>query len=74
MIKPIRTHFLIAMITVRIVLGYGLDNQGSMVHFPVGGAGNFSPHPCVWNGSGAYPVSYSMGTRGSFPGGEVAGM
>jgi hypothetical protein len=30
------------------------------------GAGNFSPHHYVQNGSGAHPASYSMGTRGSF--------
>jgi hypothetical protein len=27
----------------------------------------------VQNGSGAHPASYTMGTRGSFPGGKVAG-
>jgi hypothetical protein len=31
-------------------------------------AGNFSLHHCVQNGSGAYPASYPMSTRGSFPG------
>jgi hypothetical protein len=37
------------------------------VRFPVG-AGNFSLHHCVQNGSEAHPVSYPMGTRGSlFP-------
>jgi hypothetical protein len=35
---------------------------------------NFSLiHHRVQNGSGAYPASYPMGTRGSFPGGQAAG-
>jgi hypothetical protein len=58
--------------SVCIVLGYGLDDWGSRVRFPVG-AGNFSLHHCVKNGSAAHPVSYPMGTRGSFPGGKAAG-
>jgi hypothetical protein len=58
--------------SVGIVLGYGLDNWGSRVRFPVG-AGNFSLHHHVQNSSGAHPVSYPMGTRGSFPGGKAAG-
>jgi hypothetical protein len=36
------------------------------------GAGNFSVHHRVQNGSGAHPASYSMGSRGSFPGGKAA--
>jgi hypothetical protein len=36
-----------------------------------GGAGNFSLHHRVQNGSGAHPASYSMGTRVSFPGGKA---
>jgi hypothetical protein len=47
--------------SVGIVLGYGLDNWGSRVQFPVG-AGNFSLHHCVQNGSGAHPASYPVGT------------
>jgi hypothetical protein len=43
--------------SVGIVLGYGLDDQGSMVRFPTG-AGNFSFHNRVQNGSGARPASY----------------
>jgi hypothetical protein len=58
--------------SVGIVLGYRLDNRGSRVRFPVG-AGNFSLHCCVQNGSGAHPASYPMGSRGSFPGGKAAG-
>jgi hypothetical protein len=57
---------------VGIALGYGLDDRGSRVRFPAG-AGNFSLHHRLQNGSGAHPASYSMGTRGSFPGGKVAG-
>jgi hypothetical protein len=58
--------------SVSIALGYRLDDRGSGVQFPVG-AGNFSLHHCVQNGSGAHPASYTMGTRGSFPGGKAAG-
>jgi hypothetical protein len=56
--------------SVGIALGYGLDDQGSRVRFPAG-AGNFSHHHRVQNGSGAHPVSYPTGTRGSFPGGKA---
>jgi hypothetical protein len=56
--------------SVGIVLGYGLDNRGSRVRFPVG-AGNFSLHRRVQNCSGTHPGSYPMGTRGSFPGREA---
>jgi len=55
-----------------IALGYRLDEWGSMVQFPVG-AGNFSLHHCVQNGSGAHPASYPMGTRGSFLGDKAVG-
>jgi hypothetical protein len=58
--------------SVGIALGYGLDDRGSGVRFPAG-AGNFSLHHRVKNGSGAYPASYPMGTRGFFPGGKAAG-
>jgi len=37
------------------------------------GAGNFSLHHHVQTGSGAYPASYLIGTRGSFAGGKEAG-
>jgi hypothetical protein len=52
--------------SVGIALGYGLDDRGSRVRFQAG-AGNFSLHHRVQNGSGAHPASYPMGTRGSFP-------
>jgi hypothetical protein len=57
---------------VGIALGYGLDDRGSRVRF-LAGAGNFSLHHRVQNGSGAHPASYPMGTRGSFPGGKADG-
>jgi hypothetical protein len=58
--------------SVGIALGYGLDYRGSMFRFPVG-ARNFSLHHRVQNDSGACPAPYSMVSRGSFPGGKVAG-
>jgi hypothetical protein len=58
--------------SVGIALGYGLDDWGSRVRFPVG-VGNFSLHHRVQIGSGAHPASYPMGTRDSFPGGKAAG-
>jgi hypothetical protein len=36
------------------------------------GAGDFSLHHHIQIGSGAHPASYTIGTRGSFPGGEGA--
>jgi hypothetical protein len=57
--------------TLDIMLGYRLDDRGSRVRFQAG-AGNFSLHHCVQNGSGAHPASYPMGSRGSFPGGKAA--
>jgi hypothetical protein len=51
--------------SVGIALGYGLDDRGSRVRFPVG-AVNFSLHHRVQNGSGAHPASYPMGARGFF--------
>jgi hypothetical protein len=57
--------------SVGIGLDYGLDDRGSRVRFPAG-AGNFSLHYRVQNGSEAHPASYPMGTRGSFPEGKAA--
>jgi hypothetical protein len=57
--------------SVGVVLGYGLDDRGSRVRFPVG-ARNVSLHHRLENG--AHPASYTMGTRGSFPGGKAAGV
>jgi hypothetical protein len=57
--------------SVGIALGYGLDERGSRVRF-LAGAGNFSLHHRVQNGSGAHPASYPVGTRGFFRGGKAA--
>jgi hypothetical protein len=48
------------------LLGYGMGDRDSRVRFPMG-AGNFSLHHCVQNGSGTHPASSPMGTGGSFP-------
>jgi hypothetical protein len=58
--------------SVGIGLGYGLDDRGSRVRFSAG-AGNFSLHHGVQDGSGIHPASYPMGIRGSFPGSKAAG-
>jgi hypothetical protein len=58
--------------SVGIALRYGLDDRGYSVRFPAG-AGNFSLHHRVQNGSGAHPVSNPMGTRVSFHADKVAG-
>jgi hypothetical protein len=58
--------------SVGTALRYGLDYRGSRIRFPAG-AGNFSLHHSVQNGSGAHAASYPVGTRGSFPGGKAAG-
>jgi hypothetical protein len=58
--------------SVGIALGYGLDDRDSRVRFTAG-AENFSLHHNVQNGPGAHPVSYPMGTGGSFPGSKAAG-
>jgi hypothetical protein len=59
--------------SVGIVLGYKMDDWGSRVRF-LAGAGNFSLHHHIQNGSGAHPASYPMGARGSFPGGKANGV
>jgi hypothetical protein len=58
--------------SVGIALGYGLDDRGFRVRFPAG-AGSFSLHHRVQNGSGAHPASYQMGTGDSFPRDKAAG-
>jgi hypothetical protein len=55
-----------------LALGYRLDDWGSRVRLPAG-AGNFSLHHSVQNGSGVHPASYPMDTRGSFLRGKAAG-
>jgi hypothetical protein len=58
--------------SVRIALGYWLDDRGSRVRFPAG-AGDFSLHHSVQNGSGAHPA-HPMGTPCSFLVGKAAGV
>jgi hypothetical protein len=58
--------------SVGIALGYGLDDRGSRFRFPAG-AGNFSFHHRVQNGSGAHPASYPTGTMDTFSGGKAVG-
>jgi hypothetical protein len=70
-VQPVAYYFYCDS-SVGIGLGCGLDDQGSRVRFQAG-AGNFSLHHRVQNGSGAHPASYQMGTRGSFLGGKAAG-
>jgi RNase P/RNase MRP subunit p30 len=48
--------------SVGIVLGYGLDNWGSRVWFPMG-ARNFSLHHQLWGS----PILLSSGYQGLFP-------
>jgi hypothetical protein len=59
-------------VRTKYVTIYGLDDRGYRVRFPAG-AGKFSLHHRVQNGSGAEPAHYPMGTRGSFPWGKAAG-
>jgi hypothetical protein len=49
-----------------------MDDRDSRVRSPAG-AGNFSLHHRVENGSGVHPASYPTSTRGCFPGGKAAG-
>jgi hypothetical protein len=53
---------------VRIATGYGLHDRGVGVRVPVDQ--EFSLHHVVQASFGAHPVSYHMGTCGSFPGGR----
>jgi hypothetical protein len=59
----------VVVVVVVVVVSFVID---STVRFPAG-AGNFSLHHRVQNGSGTHPASYPMGTRGSFPGGKAGG-
>jgi hypothetical protein len=52
------------------VSDYGLDDRGIEVRFPAG-AEDFSSSLCVQTGSGAHPVSCTMDTGGTFPGGKA---
>jgi hypothetical protein len=51
--------------SVGIALGYEMEDRDSRVRFPAW-AVNFPLHHRVQNGSGAHPVFYPMGTKGSF--------
>jgi hypothetical protein len=52
--------------SVSIALGCGLDDRGSRVRFPAG-AGNFSLHHRVLNGSGAHTKPPIQWITGIFP-------
>jgi hypothetical protein len=65
-LKKHRDKFTFTDSSVGIALGYGLNDRGSRVRFPAG-AGNFSLHHSVQNGSGAHPASYPIRYRGPFP-------
>jgi hypothetical protein len=67
-----KCNTLINSVKACVALGYRLDDWDSKVRFPAG-AGNFSLHHRVQNGSRAHPVPYTMGTRGSFLGGKAVG-
>jgi hypothetical protein len=58
--------------SVGISAGLRTGDRDSRVRFPVG-AGNFSLHHRVQNGSGTHPASYPMGNRGPLSGGKAAG-
>jgi hypothetical protein len=75
--KYVSSHCLVSVLLIVIVIirysaGLRAGDRGSRVRFPAG-AGNFSLHYRVQNGSGAHPATYPMGTRGSFPGDKAAG-
>jgi hypothetical protein len=57
--------------------GYGLDDRGLIprkkISYPFVTAFSILFHHRIQNLSGAHPASYSVGTRGSFPGGKAAG-
>jgi hypothetical protein len=53
-----------------IVSDYGLDDRAIGVRSPAG-AEDFPSNLCVQTGSGAHPVSCTMGTGGPFPRGKA---
>jgi hypothetical protein len=57
---------------VGIAAGYWLYDRGVGVRVPVRSRISL-PH-VVQTGSGAHPASYPMGTEGTFPGGNAAGV
>jgi hypothetical protein len=56
--------------SVSIVSDYGLDDRAIEVRSPAG-AKDSSSSLCVQTGSGAHPVSCTVGTGGPFPGGKA---
>jgi hypothetical protein len=58
------------VISVSIVSDYGLDDRAIGVRSPAG-AKEFFSSLCVQTGSGAHPVSCTMGTGGPFSGGKA---
>jgi hypothetical protein len=48
--------------SVGIALGYGMDDRSFRLRFTAAGAGKFSLHHRLQNGSGADPAPYLMGT------------
>jgi hypothetical protein len=71
LVVPSELNFIMLKVTDHQFKDF-LDDRGSRVRFPAG-AGNFSRHHRVQNGSGTHKASYPMGTRGSFPGVKAAG-
>jgi hypothetical protein len=71
-IKYLYVFYFRAVIALSYSAGLRAGRSGFYGSIP-GGAGNFSLHHRVQNGSGAHPASYPMGTRGSHPGGIAAG-
>jgi hypothetical protein len=66
--KPLAIY--VSYSSVGKALGCEVDDRGSRIRFQAG-AGNFSLRHRFQNGSGAHLTSYSMSTRGPFPGGEA---
>jgi hypothetical protein len=56
--------------SVSVVSGYGLEDRAIEVRSP-SEARDFCSDLCVQTCSGAYSVSCTMGTGGSFPGGKA---
>jgi hypothetical protein len=54
-----------------LILDSDIGHVDAFVSVSSFGAGNFYLHHCIQTGSGAYPTSYLMGARGSFPGDKV---
>jgi hypothetical protein len=52
------------------VSGYGLDDRAIEV-WSLAGTKDYSSILCIQTGSGAHPVSCTMGTGGPFPGGKA---